>query len=265
MTLRYLNNAFLRIDRAEEHIADLRNKQIGFILNDDVLNGDLHPDVSSEFSDAVERINASIDLNVTWPPMVSVARFSIIIGETIYNLRAALDYLVYALALKDSGQTQERTQFPIEGRPDNFWRRAGRGPKGVKDPRFCLPGVNCAHIADIETLQPYSRRKGNEWLRRLRDLSNPDKHRHLTVLSTQFLGVPQAHITIDGVTATEDVPPPAVWTGEVRSTDEKGREVHVKFHIANRIAFNDGLRVVETLELLELHVRQTLQAFESEF
>jgi len=39
--------------------------------------------------------------------------FSILAGEVIYNLRAALDYLVYELAKVDSDYVVYRTQFPI--------------------------------------------------------------------------------------------------------------------------------------------------------
>src|SRR5262245_36630798 len=36
------------------------------------------------------------------------------ISDAVHNLRAALDYLVYELALYDSGSIQEGTQFPLE-------------------------------------------------------------------------------------------------------------------------------------------------------
>jgi hypothetical protein len=45
------------------------------------------------------------------PP--SDSRWAIRFGECIYNLRAGLDYLVFALAHLDSGVEQADTQFPI--------------------------------------------------------------------------------------------------------------------------------------------------------
>jgi hypothetical protein len=36
-----------------------------------------------------------------------------LVGEICYNLRSALDYLVFELAKHDSGTRQENTQFPI--------------------------------------------------------------------------------------------------------------------------------------------------------
>jgi hypothetical protein len=51
-----------------------------------------------------------------WPPnpFPIPEEISIVVGEICYNLRAALDYLVYELARLDSGCIQNGTQFPIE-------------------------------------------------------------------------------------------------------------------------------------------------------
>lgn len=93
---------------------------------------------------------------------------SILVGEVLYNLRAALDYLVFELAVLDSGSEQDGTQFPIFGTCDG-WKS---GASGV------LRGVSDAHRTQLEELQPY-KRADNEWLRTFRALSNPDKHRQL--------------------------------------------------------------------------------------
>src|SRR5262249_34225904 len=92
--------------------------------------------------------------------------FSILVGEVCYNLRAALDYLVFDLARRDSGAEQEQTQFLIEDNTDKFQKKVPRR----------LKGLTPAHVAAIEVLQPYN---GCEWTRQLRELSNPDKHRTL--------------------------------------------------------------------------------------
>lgn len=55
----------------------------------------------------------------------------------------------------------------------------------------CLRGLKPAHVDMIEALQPYN---GVEWTKTLRDISNPDKHRTLTVL-THERGL--FHITAD--------------------------------------------------------------------
>ena len=99
------------------------------------------------------------------------------ISDTIHNLRAPLDYPVYELAFKDSGSIQEGTQFPLEH------CRTGRSPHGSEIGfdsvvgRY-LKGIKPEHVAIVERFQPYN---GHDWARNLRDLSNPDKHRRLTL------------------------------------------------------------------------------------
>jgi hypothetical protein len=94
-------------------------------------------------------------------------RLGTLIGEACYNLRCVLDYLVYAVANLDAGSPQRNTQFPIMDTAPDF---AGRG-------KSMLSGVNAAHIAVIGRLQPYA----CDWTKRLRDISNMDKHRHLVL------------------------------------------------------------------------------------
>jgi hypothetical protein len=91
---------------------------------------------------------------------------SVVIGEIFYNLRAALDYLVFALV-----DGQHRTQFPIDETPKDFERHR----------KTFLKGVAVEYIAPIKSLQPYN---GCQWMRFLREYSNFDKHSDLHVLQT---------------------------------------------------------------------------------
>ena len=107
-------------------------------------------------------------IKVTLPPETFFdMRFGVLIGEIFYNLRCASDYLVFELAKLDSGMEQNGTQFPIVDTKKDFEGR-------VKGP--WLRGIKTAHVAEIERLQPYN---GCTWTKRLRECSNPDKHRHL--------------------------------------------------------------------------------------
>jgi hypothetical protein len=103
------------------------------------------------------------------------------ISDAIHNTRAALDYLVYQLAKLDSGQFQSGTQFPIE---DHKMATAPGGNKIGFDitKKKLLKGLNPDHISRIEDLQPY---KGVNWTKNLRDISNPDKHRDLTPITSE--------------------------------------------------------------------------------
>lgn len=153
----FLDGAYARLDRAREHLADLEIREKALI----------HPQI--------ENIVAKTDLNtvrdfVFQDPAAELPQsLSILIGEIVYNLRAALDYLVFDLALVDSGTSQSRTQFPIDDTPDQF----------VAHRASFLKGLSVEHIALIEALQPY---KGNYKTAMIRDISNPDKHRKLTVV-----------------------------------------------------------------------------------
>jgi len=97
----------------------------------------------------------------------------ILAGEALYNLRAALDYLVFGLAWLDCGSQQDDTQFPIVDNPRRWSRAVQRW----------MRGVSAEHIDRIVPYQPFS---GCTWTRKLRDLSNPDKHRSLTAVEAHY-------------------------------------------------------------------------------
>lgn len=158
--------------------------------------------------------------------------FSVLVGETAYNLRAALDYLVYELAFLDSGEKREQTQFPITSSLEVF---ASTGERR-------LVGVSQRHVAVIEGLQPY---KGDDWLAVLPSLSNQDKHRELVAV----------------------VRTPAIrYRIESRETAEGDPEhVHAVVDIAIETAFDDGALVLETLRRLHQRVADTLDTFKPDF
>jgi hypothetical protein len=121
----------------------------------------------------------SIILDVTKGDAPRMGRMSITIGETIYNLRAALDYIVYDLACMAARKHLAGTQFPIEESSAGFLSRvSGKNAKG-EDVGHFLRSVPPGAIALIAKLQPYA---GCTWTRDLRDLSNPGKHRRLASL-----------------------------------------------------------------------------------
>jgi len=180
------------------------------------------------------------------PPLI----YGVLVGEVCYNLRAALDYLVYELAINDSGQLQEGTQFPIEDSPDDFAvrhnLRAGR--------RCYLRGLNSTHIAAIERLQPYA---GTYWPETLRNISNPDKHKTLTV---QF-GHRSLIVLVDqGPSGLGHLFGPVY-----RACVAGGREVDVQLGCDVFVLFRDGAPVVNTLQEIKTQVRNTLEAFKPEF
>lgn len=207
-----LDGAYIRLDRAEEHIAELKNISASLLKR--------------EMEVVLEGIRADFKFGPSVPIPLN---YSVLIGETIYNLRAALDYLIYELAILDSGIVQERTQFPIYETINGFRGR----------PKTCLGGISEPHTAAIELLQPYN---GIDWTKRLQSISNPDKHKYLIVA--------QPTGTVDFTTS----PDPANPAG-----------VEVQLYITPFIAFNDGLPVIDTLENIKLKVSDVLDQFKPEF
>jgi hypothetical protein len=229
-----LNGAFGRVVRAEQHFSEL----VGRI---ETLRQEQHDAIAWEFDlgrPGEVRVSRTKDVLV---PLL----FSILVGEICYNLRAALDYLVFELAQLDSEQVQNGTQFPIEDSPKNF---AGNGQRR-------LVGLNGRHIAAIEALQAYN---GCNWTRRLRDISNPDKHRSLSFAQGGFeLEVYPAADRLRFL----NLP------GKVSSARHPvtGVETHVQTNLTLEIQFSDGTPVIHTLEEIKVRVAATLEAFKADF
>ncbi len=237
-----LDGAFLRIGRAQEHLDNLKTRTSAFVESERHAFG-----VQFHAEDPEDLSKLKLVVPETPPPDI----WGVLTGEIVYNLRVALDYLVYALAEKDSGQPKSGTQFPIEDTPDGF---AGRQ-------KTFLNGVNAVHVVAIERLQPY---KGCQWTGVLKRLSNVDKHRHLVRLKGQL--AVQLAISI-GSTGLLDALPNPLGAVAVHSAYSplSGETVYVQHHALIRIGFDDGTPVMETLETLKLHVAQTLEAFKPEF
>lgn len=154
------------------------------------------------------------------------------ISDAVHNFRSALDYLVYELAKEDSGTEQEGTQFPITSAPNGFVSVADR----------YLRGVSAEHRAAIEKLQPYN---GVEWTALLRDISNADKHRRLTVVVRE-----------DFVTGMSSE------SGR-RTTLPTGQTLEIDPHQSIMIDLPQGKQfVMVTLDTIEGMVHETLGRFD---
>jgi hypothetical protein len=208
-----LEGAYLRCKRVKAHIDELEREL-------DEYEAQERSAVFAEINSETKITSIGFTRAAAPPPKNT----NILIGEVIYNLRAALDYMVYEMAIFDSGQPQEHTQFPIVTDSKNF------SPEAKKS----LKGISLQHIAEIEVLQPFS---GCNWTAELRDLSNPDKHRHLV---------------------------PAVGNGEhlfrIKRT-ESGFETEFKPQIVT--TFDDNRPVINTLRNLRASVIDVLDGFSS--
>lgn len=107
---------------------------------------------------------------------------SILAGEAVYQMRSALDHLVFQIIKKNSATLhtgwQKNCSFPI------WLARPTRTPPVPKS-AFSrqLPGISDAAFACIEGMQPYNGTNAvRTCLRFLGHLSDIDKHRYLNVM-----------------------------------------------------------------------------------
>ena len=211
-----LDGAYARLDRIEAKHAEFRERGDEWVNSPDgkALSQRYIEQRATGLPNKREQIAADV------PPILSI-----IAGEAIYNLRSALDYLAYELVFLSKGAYFEKSQFPIDDDP-------------AKIPRFSAETLARLRPCDrtaIETLQPYN---GCEWTSKLRDLSNPDKHRRLTTFGVEM----------------------GVRFRLVSATDR-----HVDRDTVFTIGF-DGLGpVAEILDRLTANVADVLDAFKPEF
>ena len=109
----------------------------------------------------------------------------------------------------------------------------------------------------IEALQPYPGRKANEWLADLQRLSNPDKHKTLTLMPTYLIGYVQL-TRLNPASLRKEEPLFRI------TQDVNGQDIYVRYPIHLGVSI-EGNPVDDILGLLKRRVRQTLESFRSEF
>ena len=188
-------------------------------------------------------------------------QWSIRAGEFAYNLRSALDHLVWQLVLANAGCPSRDNQFPIQAyaNQNNF--------KGN------LRGVSPNAVEYIESVQPYhfSERqcqsdadRAGSGLAMLHDICNMDKHRHLAIANARWTGKRPKRRKLSEYEATGyvncigDGKPKELQHGQtlVITTGYKDWQ-YLEFPID---AFFDGLRVVGYPDAMPLSVSAALDA-----
>jgi hypothetical protein len=236
-----LDGARLRLDRARFHMDELDVAFRSYLA--DHWETSLHPEVPE----------APWNFRFTREPP---HYFGVIIGEAVQNLRSALDYLVYELAIHDRGgsKPRTRTQFPICTTPGNFFR--GR--------EYIRPLLG-EHRRRIRKLQPYqSKDPAAHPLAILNRLSNTDKHRLLLTVFNELGGVPDARIDVR--TNTYQGTKAAVAASYLRGTepieDLKRRDPDLGLILYVDLAFGVGNQpVFDTLKRLLWTVTETVDSF----
>ena len=167
-----LVGVYAKLRRAEQRIRELADEM-------DKLCEEIQQSI-------VREVREDIDKQV-WvyqgPTPDTPVEWSVIIGETLYNLRSALDHLVWQLVI-DNRQTPGRhNEFPIT-EDDQQWQQ-----EKVR----ALRGLSQRHQAMIGYMQPFTG-GGNlpfnvSMLRAIHELSNVEKHRHLILTVMASTGV----------------------------------------------------------------------------
>lgn len=171
--MRRLRTARLRLEKAQAHrrrIAELWN---GFAEGDEPYTTVVHVDDDGE---GVIEIYSS--------PTMPRDEISLELGELLYQLRAALDSLVYELAIIDTGQNPppnaDKLEFPIRTSQAAF-----------EHVRWKIAPLSQQHQRLIGALQPYAAAQQTdamkmmaEALELLNDWARRDRHRSLHVVAS---------------------------------------------------------------------------------
>jgi len=179
-----------------------------------------------------DRMKLLLDLNASVTPEARR-----LVSEYALHARAALDYIVFDLALHNHGVEKKHTQFPIHSSPQDFpWKLDET--TGIRKGIDCVKHLNPEQVALVERFQPYH---GFPLLHVLHELSNRDKHRHFVQIGTTGL--------------TSQVPTP--------STDPAtgSAKMEMKLHRSFQVLLADGNDATTSLRILQTQLTQILAAF----
>lgn len=244
-----------RLDRALYHLENLKAERAAW--------REEHPHRFWTEFDA-ESGKKVVWAQVLKPPPASL---SLIAGDCIHNLRAALDNLAFELALAHNVERplprsiEGKSAFPI------LSNDIARAPESLKQFNRMMRGIDPLAKIDIEGLQPYKQgdkfRSNRLW--QLNELSKEDKHRlphaaTLNNLSTLTFFVPDAigAEEVESLFAFFDHSAPIA---QYPAHDSTGAKVHVDFTAAFDVCFSGraakrlwGESIPGTLEGIHRHI-----------
>jgi len=246
-----LDGSRAKIERAGDHLETLDSVLTRFAKEGSFrIAGEL----DSDAGEYVMRIYSNRQ-----PPVPPPARTSAIVGDALNNLRSALDYVIWQLALAPS----KKNQFPVCDIPKLFEARS----KGY------LATVPEKHWAKIESYQPYHG-QGREQLAVLVKLNDADKHRLL--LPGAVTSAPRkGKFTVSGldsiaVRGMDWVPfEDGAEIYRLRLEPHAGSNVNVKAEVPYTIVFADpdsGIGVnIADLRKLRISVSNIVEDFAGDF
>jgi hypothetical protein len=198
-----LDSVEAKLQRADQHIQSLQDEIAPWMAKASYI---ISPQVNADST----RYSLVAHLVGDKPPL---QRWTLIAGDSLHNLRCALDHLVYAIAVHESGTVpppdENKLMFPITDTSAKFRESSQR-----------IRSLSAPVRQAIEEVQPYNRPHPDlpPLLGVLRDLENIDKHR---LLQMAYAAISEAEIEIAGVQSpavrhAETIP----YAGEIKNGTE---------------------------------------------
>lgn len=163
-----LDEVFAKITHAEERYASYMEAHWEY-LQSGAFSTYIEPDMEARTATYRLKVTAPIPINLR-----------ILAGEVITHLRSALDHLVWQLALLDGKTPSNGSQFPIFETKNDFRKSVAR----------YLSSISPEIREIIFDLQPFNLVNPKEhllWI--LNRLANDDKHRLLTIVNINTVGI----------------------------------------------------------------------------
>jgi hypothetical protein len=164
---------------------------------------------------------------------------ALIIGDCLYNLRSALDHVVYQFVISNparpAGTPNIRTMFPVRD-TEAGWKGADDRLAGVPDPICTL----------IDQAQPYKARNAGEdytlnpfWV--LDRLENIDKHRRLALITSNAIQARTRITDLSGIQPEAEIKHTGgIRDGAIIGGYSSDANVHVSGYISSFVAFNES-------------------------
>lgn len=208
-----------KIDRANEQIQEL-NSEINVWVNSN----------PSEFELDVQDDGAKHLVWCQFDPLPDMARWGVIVGDILHNLRSGLDHLAWKLVEASGGTPGRHTEFPIFEDASGWQTASSRRVRGMREPI----------VAAIDKLQPYHPGNGDHlsrlWI--IHDLNRRDKHRLITPVvlcptEGDYVVSPAASVSHESTLEHK-----AVFM--IIEPREPTPKVHVNFNLTAQVAIDLG-------------------------
>ena len=262
----YFAGARARLDRAREQTDVLHDEFLEFSAR-------APHAVRETFEAETWRKRAAYVVTEDFP-----AAWPAIIGEIAYDLRSALDHVVYDLTQLEAGGPLGHTGFPIFEDEARYDELTTRGEPALGSGVFKIRGVNSYAKAAIRSLQPFEVRKTMPFeepmLSILQGLYAADRYRTVPLCRLRWAGSTirsrrpvRDLVFLWGVTL-DDGAALAEWTPTTGADGEPDLDVNLDFDVAfgedaPTRAYGKHPPVIDVLERMASAVAETIRILEA--